>query len=121
MSALEEAERLDRQHEAKEGAIEKAKREAKAREIGASVVVLQLECDSIMTNLAECLARRAEQIGALQRAGGVDSRTAFRMISKEAVSAAAFHAGLSKYLALEHVPISSVRPLNASNKLVPHV
>jgi hypothetical protein len=117
--ALEEAERLDRQHQSKESAIEKAKREAKAKQIGAALVTLNLEADAVMQNLTQILDRRREMISELQRAGGISSSAAFRMLGKETVSAAVYHAGLSKYLALEHVPIASVRPLDSSSKLVP--
>lgn len=119
-AAIEEAERLAREGDAQEAAAVRAERAAEPKKVGAAVCALNLELDQLMRQTRECLERRTYLLNSLHREGGIDSRTAFRLASKKGVTAAAVHAGLHKFVTLEHILPANVRPLADSNRALPH-
>jgi hypothetical protein len=120
-AALEEAERLDRQHMDKESAIEKARREAEAKKIGSALITANIEIDAMLVQVREAFERRERMINELRAAGGCDARQAFRLASREAVSAAFYAARLHQHAAFEPVGVQQIRPLASANKTIPHV
>jgi hypothetical protein len=119
-AAIEECERLSHQHAAKEGDIIAARRQARARELGAAVITLNAEADAVMKNLCEVLQRRRHQLDLLHReTGALDSRMTFRLSGKECLTAAAHYAGLNQHFELTQCSPQNRRALCDSNRILP--
>jgi hypothetical protein len=113
-SAADQLDGQMREEEATLAATSRAEREQRAREIGAAICTLHLEGDALLLQLRQLFERRAGLLAELHRLG----RDVQRLAGKEPLSAAAYHAGLRIYLALEPAPISSIRPLADANALL---
>jgi chromosome segregation ATPase len=119
------ADQLDaqlREEEAAAAAAVKKQQAARVKDIGSAIVTLNHEVDAHLNQLREMLQRREQLVNELHRAPGstIDSRMAFRLAGRESTTAAAAHAGLRRWIALELVPHASVRPMASQNERLPH-
>ena len=110
---LEEEERLA-------AAEDRAQRAAEAAKVGAAVCAINLELDTMLVQVRQAFERRAMLVDELRRIGGLSSALTFSMLGKEPPTSAARHAGLARYISIEPVPVSAVRPLAAANDVLPH-
>jgi hypothetical protein len=119
--AADELDVMLREEEAAVAAGKHELNQAKARELGAALITLNLELDDLLLHTREAFERREGVLNALHRtAEGINARTAFKWASKENATAAAYFARLNRFLNLEPMQPSSHRPLSDANRVIPH-
>jgi len=112
-AAVETAVALDKQQELEEHA-----RQVDAHRHAQGVIALNLEIDAALVHLREMFERRAVLLAGLARTNIVDGLFVGRLAGKAGPTRAACHAGLAKFIALEHPAPQSVRPLADTNTIL---
>jgi hypothetical protein len=115
-AALELAEQKEREIAAEADRAQTRERAIEARKYADGLAALNIEIDSMMTQLFEAFQRRAILIAGL--GGLVDPSFIARFVGKPGPTRAACHAGLHRFLALETVSPQAMRPLADANALL---
>jgi hypothetical protein len=116
------ADQLDaqlRQEEQAAAAADREQRSGEARKVGTALAALNIELDAMMVQLRQCFERREAMLTELGSLGGISASTVKMQASKEPASAAARYAGLARFLSIEPVTVSAIRPLASSNGILP--
>jgi hypothetical protein len=108
-----------REEEQAAAAADREQRSAEARKVGAALCALNGEIDLAMVQLRQMFERREAMVCELGGLGGINPSTVKMQCSKEPASAAARYAGLARFLAIEPVTVSAIRPLASSNGILP--
>ena len=117
-AAVETAVALDKQQELEAQAAEEHARQVDAHRHAQGVIALNLEIDAALVHLREMFERRAVLLAGLARTNIVDGLFVGRLAGKAGPTRAACHAGLAKFIALEHPSPQSVRPLADTNTIL---
>jgi hypothetical protein len=117
-SAIETATALEKQHELEAKLAEDRARRVEAHKCASTVATINVELDTLLVQLRECLERRAIHLRSLSNTGVVDPNLIMRLSNKAGPTAAAHLAGLGRHINLDMVPNVSQRCLADANSLL---
>jgi hypothetical protein len=108
--ALQRQEDLDLQQQVQR------EREVEAYNHARAIISLNLEVDTALLHLREMLERRSSLLSGLQQTEKVDPGFVARLSNKAALTRAACHAGLHRFLSIETCAPGSMVPLASTNE-----
>ena len=114
-AAIEQIAILQREQEAEIARKDREKREAEARKLADGVMGLSKEIDDTMAQLAQLFQNRANLVSQLGKMRAMPGGVILRMLQRDSLTAAARAAGLHKFIGIDHVVPSLVRPLVESD------
>jgi hypothetical protein len=117
-AAIELAEQKQREADAQAERKQLRQRAIEARKHSDAIQALHSEIDLMFKQLREVFERRNILLQGLVNTEICDRSVTMRLANKTGATAAAAHAGLSRYLGLELVPVVAQRPLADSNALL---
>jgi chromosome segregation ATPase len=115
--AIEETQRLQREHNAEQARKELEARECEARNIAGELLAVANEIDLTMKRLRESFSKREILARRLSETKTVPDHLILRMLQKFAPTCAARAAGLHDFISIEPVPVSQVRTLMQSSAI----